>query len=338
MNTQEILTRVNDALGECTPGNVPYYLTHKLQTLSGDLEAQLRREIAASKGVGNAAKVISAMLKAQESSRKSLSYPWIDGEGRQCACDGFQAYRLREHLPLVDRPDDAGEPVDLARVFPASLDGWKRLPMPSVKELRAFIAVERSKHPGRRKADAIWDFGPHAPSVNAQYLLNAATVFPNAAELFWNTLVSPVVLTCEQGDAVVLPIRTDKTMEQPTDDECKAIEAENAQKERNARYAKERADTMRQAREDAAAALEDSKNAQYAQAKALHDAKEADTAQDAAAKDAAMQAYYDACEAEGKARLRQHAATLVFDPTLYMEPVDFAAILGKLYVRERNAA
>lgn len=338
MKTQDILARVNGALAQCTPENVPFSLNHELKQLAADLEAQVRREIAASKGVGSAARIITAMLKASENCRPALAYPWIDAEGRQCVCDGFEAYRLRDHFPLVERPDDAGTPIDLTNVFPASTAGWKTLRMPSAKELKEFIAIERAKFTGRAKDfNAVWSFGEHEPSVNAKYLLNAATIFPEAETILWNTLVSPLMIVSERGDGLLPPVRdANKTQAAPaSDDERQAIERENAEKAQRAEEAQERAETMRKARDDADAALNDSKNAQYAQVKALG---EAHKAADDAARDAAMQEYFDACEAEGNARLRQHAATLVFNPTHYIELVDLTAILSKLYARQYNAA
>ena len=352
MTTQEILTRVNDAASpfaavEASQDSRGYSaeivmreMNRRLRLLAADLEAQLRQEIAASHGTGNAARIIASMLKAQLGTRESLAYPWIDAQGRQCACDGFQAYRLREHMPLPERPENAGEPIDLDRIFPPSLTGWKELPMPSAKELRAFIAVERAKWTGRKKDfNAAWSFGDHAPSVNAQYLLNAATVFPAAKTIYWNTLYSPLVLPCDAGDAIVMPIRDKNKIQAAgaSEAERKAIEEENARKEQLVRENEARASAIRKARDDAAAALEQSKGAQYSQLQALHEANKAEKAGDTAAKEAAMQAYYTACENDAKARINQYAATMKFDPAFSVELVDFEAILRKLYAREYAA-
>ena len=74
MKTQDILARVNGALAQCTPENVPFSLNHELKQLAADLEAQVRREIAASKGVGSAARIITAMLKGPRiAARRSLT-------------------------------------------------------------------------------------------------------------------------------------------------------------------------------------------------------------------------------------------------------------------------
>lgn len=349
MNTQEILARVNDAMApyavidnavDSRSYNAHYVASDmktRLAALAADLEAQVRQEIAASKGVGSAVKAITAMLKTNLEHRPALAYPWIDAEGRQCVCDGYRAFRLRDHLPLGDRPEDAGKAIDLAQIFPASLEGWKELTLPSVKELRSFIALERAKWTGRRKDFyAAWSFGDHEPSVNAQYLLDAATVFPGA-KLFWNTLVSPLVVTCEQGDGLLLPVRDIRKAQVPpaTDAERQAIERENAENEQRRKKTQERADAILKARHEADEAWDEVLAATKAQIEACNRARDA---VNAAAGDAARQAYFDACEAEAKARLRHYAATTIFDEQHSLEPNEFVTIVRKLNVRHHNAA
>ena len=339
MNTQQILARVHDAMQpyeaivnaadsrSYSAESVASDMRDRLANLAADLEAQVRNEIAASKGVGSALKAMNAVLN-KDDPRECLRYPWIDAEGRQCVCDGFQAYRLREHLPLIERPDDAGTPIDLEKIIPSNLDGWKELTPPAAKELRAFIAVERAKQGGRRKDFvALWSFGDDAPTVNAQYLLNAVTIFPDM-RLFWNTLVSPLVIVSERGDGVVLPIRTTKTQAKPaTDAERRAIEREQQERERHHREIAEEAKARLQARRDADAAWDDVHAAQKAQLNAMDRMSKAGAAES----DADKNAYLDACEAEAKARLRHYAATIVFDERHSMTPEEFENIVRKLY-------
>ena len=83
MTTQEILTRVHDAAKPFAPvltaadsreynaESVMRDMYASLMALAADLEDQLRREIAASRGVGNAAKIICAMLKAAEKEHRT---------------------------------------------------------------------------------------------------------------------------------------------------------------------------------------------------------------------------------------------------------------------------
>ncbi|MBP5731004.1 MAG: hypothetical protein J6X19_07350, partial [Clostridia bacterium] len=330
---QEILTRVNEARNE-----MDHHVTPRgtLDDLAAALEDQLRREIAASRGQGNAVKIIGALLKGNEKGgRKALAYPWTDAEGRQCVCDGYQAYRLREALPLPERPENIGDGIALERIFPADLTGFKRLPMPSANDLKSFIAVERAKA-SKRNLEPGWDFGPHAPTVNACYLLNAARIFPAASEILWSTLMSPLVITCEAGDALLMPIRTEKTMPaEQTDEERRAIERQSEQQAQNRREDAERSEIIRKAREDADKAWDDVKAAMQTQIKARDALEQTNDRGDAAA---AIDEWVAACEKEAKARIRCCASTQVYNPTFSIEPSMFADIVHKLFIRETVAA
>lgn len=224
MRTQEILARVNDAMapyaaierGSCNAEGIAFDIKTRLDLLAADLEAQLRQEIASAKGTGNATRTVTAMLNAVKKSdtcRTSLHYAWTDKQGRQCVCDGYRAFRLTEPLELEPRPADADEPIDLDKIIPdTSADGWLTMPLPTVKEVKAFVAVERAKN---RRAGAIWDFGEGRPAVNAAYLIDALTVLPDASEVFYRPgvgLLNPLVFKSERGDGVLLPVRTERVM------------------------------------------------------------------------------------------------------------------------------
>ncbi len=327
MRTKEILTRVNEAISLI---NAPLRLNAALESLVRDLESQVRSEIANSKGVGNALKTITTILAgaADNGKRPGLAYPWIDAEGRQCVCDGFVLFRLREHLPLPERPADVPDPPDVAKLFPADLSAYKTLPMPSAKELRAFIAVERAKH-GRRRNDfaPVWSFGEGAPSVNALYLLYAATVFPNAAEIFWQAPLSAMYIACDEGDGIVLPIRTFKE----TPEQLKAQrEADAARRKAD----EERREIVSAAGEDYKVARKIANDAQAAKNAALI---EAEKAADKHTKAKAMETYYGHAEDEGLARLRMYKAAMVTIEDFDIEPGELEYLLRLLHARELAA-
>ena len=286
MRTQDILARVNEAIAlfddRCSPRET-------LDALRNDLEAQIRTEIANSKGVGNAVKVIEKILAVtKKDNRMNLAYPWIDPQGRQCVCNGYVAYRLKNHLPLPERPDEAGEAIDLDRIFPASLQ-----------------------------------------------------IFPNADTIFWNTLIRPLVITCDSGDGVILPLRSsaDKVPEPPAnDDERKAIEAQEAKDEQNRQESQERHQIIMQAHKDYDEAMEAVRAALVARAATK---ESLDKATDEAEKATFTEAYYNACETLAKATLRKYAARLIFEPLFCIEPEQFESVVRDLHVREytkHNAA
>lgn len=210
MTAESILARVNGILA-LSDDPTPTPTRTELEKLAADLAADVRQHIAASHGVGNAAKTISRMLNGLKKSdhRRALHYAWIDAKGRQCACDGFRAYRLNEPLPLEPRPDDAGDGIDLDKVVPTITGEYDALPLPAVADLKAHIALERAAN--GRGFCPLWDFGPGRPVVNAPYLLDLLSVLPDAAEIFClrglRGLTSPLYARSERGDAVLLPVR-----------------------------------------------------------------------------------------------------------------------------------
>ena len=66
--------------------------------------------------------------------------------------------------------------------------------------------------------------------------------------------------------------------------------------------------------------------------------KQAKTATDPDERNALARELVKAFEADGKARLRQYAARSVFEPDCALEPIEFAAIVKRLYARDRLSA
>lgn len=216
MNTRDILARVNEIAELAYKGDAPLPVGRALCELREALEDQVRTETAASGGTLNALKAVKAMLAANKKSGSlALGYAWTDGEGRQCVCDGFRAYRLREALPLEPRPDNAGDGIDLDKVYPDTASGlYAAAPLPSVSDLRAYIAVQRAKQgPCKRgqRPEIIYRVSSDGPAVNAEYLLDLIAVFPDATHIMYNATctgaLSPLVVRTERGDAVLLPMR-----------------------------------------------------------------------------------------------------------------------------------
>ena len=206
MNTQNTLNRLN-AILSMPESTVRTAITNLIAELEGDLRA----EIAKSSGTGSAQKVITKMLKAVVDTRPGLGYAWNDAEDRQCVCDGYRAFRLKNHLPLAPRPDSVGKGIDLDAIFPTAENfAVKFLPisLPSITEVKQYIAIEKAKD---KHAEILWHFGPDMPAVNAYYLADLITVLPTADTVWYKDLNSPLYARCGEGDAVLLPMRTSKS-------------------------------------------------------------------------------------------------------------------------------
>lgn len=282
MTTQELLTRVNDAIRpyqaiinaqdsrDVNAWAVASDMHERLLAIQADLEAKLRYEIAGKSGNLDATRTITAMLKAskKDNTRESLHYAWVDKHGNQCVCDGFRAFRLVDHLELEPRPDNAGEPIDLDKIFPAIRGAeWAKTELPGIDEVRTFIALKRTEWTGKRKDfTCVWDFGEGKPAVNAQYLLDLLVVLPDATELFYRPgkgLVGVMVVRGERGEAVLLPVRTTRLMAdynsavQAEEDAEKAIRAQAEAEGRDPAYIKERQERIAKRKAAAKKALDD---------------------------------------------------------------------------------
>ena len=171
-----------------------------------DLRASVARTTEA-----NAARMIAAMLKenSKRNDRKQLHYTWImeqNGVKLQCATDGFRAFRFVKHLDkLPTMPDDV-PPLNLQPLFDQNKPRCK-MPVPYIDraDVKAFIELQYAES---RKTPE-WDLGFCMPAVNAVYLYELLTIYPDA-KLFVDpdNILNPVYAVSEFGDALLLPIRS----------------------------------------------------------------------------------------------------------------------------------
>ena len=213
MNTAVSITVLQNYLAQCEQcirsNNLAF-----VYELRDAISADIRGLTAAQTGRGNAAKTIQRMLDGVKEFRSSMKYAHIDSKGRQCVVDGYRAFRLQSHLPLQERPADAGTPVDLDKIFPTDTRNYVSVPLPTYAAVKAEINLVDADNKGRRKAErraAIWYFGPGLPAVDAHYLLDLLTVLPDCKTIAYNpngkkAYNSPMYAATADGDALILPI------------------------------------------------------------------------------------------------------------------------------------
>jgi len=158
-----------------------------------------------------AARMINAMIATVNDGRGALRHAWIDNAGRMCACDGFRAYRL--NVPVAGVPDiEAEKAIDLENIFPKTIDENKALDLPTLADVRAMIDDDKRREKRGEEASYIFSFGTSddgnaLPAVNLKYLAEMLQIFPNA-RAYYSTPVNPIVFKDENGDALLLPVRT----------------------------------------------------------------------------------------------------------------------------------
>ena len=155
-----------------------------------------------------AAAVINSMLNytRRNDKREALWYSWRDADGRQCAIDGYRAFRLAGPLDSLPEMPEYCTPINLARVFALAEEGELReLAAPALADVEALIAYDR-KCPGPYRY--MYMFGKGLPVVNASFLRDALKVFPDA-RLFYRDNIHGIIFKSAYGEGLVLPIRVD---------------------------------------------------------------------------------------------------------------------------------
>jgi hypothetical protein len=182
----------------------------ELKALREEAAAEIRREEAKNGGKLNRTKAAERVIKSAKSyqaAHECFHGAWIDSAGRQCLCDSFQAYRLREALPLETLPEKIS-PIDLNRIISKNLGAT--LELPDVGTLRAFIKTEKArKKAAKDKSLIIYDFGEGLPAVNAEYLLNALEILPGctATASRENSQLRAIYFESPDGDGILMPVR-----------------------------------------------------------------------------------------------------------------------------------
>lgn len=162
-----------------------------------------------------AAATIARILKKADKAREALHYTWIDDKGRQCALDGFRAFRL--DTPIAGLPGLPAniQPFPLHTIYEKLAPmNMRELPRPEPDELAALAADDKKyKLKGGRYYEddekhvrGDYCFGEGLPVVNLEYLMDVYKVYPDA-ELYFENVVSPIYIKSQYGDGLLLPIR-----------------------------------------------------------------------------------------------------------------------------------
>lgn len=181
-----------------------------IEALKAEAAAEIRREAAKNGGKLNRTKAAERVIKnakSYQSARACFHGAWTDAAGRQCICDGFQAYRLREALPLEKIPENES-PLDLDRIL--SPNHGEPLALPDVGELRAYIKTEKARKKAKKdKTAPLYDFGDGLPALNAEYLLTALEILPGctATASKERPEIRAIYLKSEAGEGIICPVR-----------------------------------------------------------------------------------------------------------------------------------
>ena len=181
-----------------------------LINLCANLQDDIRQKTNKAAGKGSIEKAMQAVIKSASKANRIGMAGYFLSNGLPTVCDGFRIIRSKV-------PFDIGEPIkgfDAQKIF----DGIPReagteLELPSLGELKSYIKLQKLENSSRSKSDRdkgiLYDFGEDKPKLNAEYLLDMLTAFPDAKAYCdsRSTKFSPVYFNSETGEGIVMPMR-----------------------------------------------------------------------------------------------------------------------------------
>ena len=180
-----------------------------LITLCAALRDEMRREANKANGKANIEKAMRAIIKNAPEHQRQLQGAFVR-DGKQYACDGHRAIRLNTPIDLPAAPVPCT--TDFNRIFDeARHNATKPLETPALGELKSYIKITKAEYKAKygknaNKKTILWDFGKDRPAVNAVYLLDILTAFPDAA-ITCGTMTAPLYFSHADGEAILLPVR-----------------------------------------------------------------------------------------------------------------------------------
>jgi len=180
-----------------------------LITLCAALRDDMRREANKANGKANIEKAMISIIKNAPEHQRQLQGAFVQ-DGKQYACDGHRAIRLNAPIDLPAPPVPCT--TDFNRLFAdARHNATTPLNTPTIGELKTYIKITKAENKAKygKYADRqciLWDFGEGRPTVNAVYLLDILTAFPDAT-ITYSTLTAPLYFSHADGEAILLPVR-----------------------------------------------------------------------------------------------------------------------------------
>lgn len=170
----------------------------------------MRSESNKASGKAGVEKALKAVIKNAPAHQPQLQGAF-ESAGKQTVCDGFRAIRVNEPLDLPAAPVPCTLDIE-GLIANAKSTSTTKLTMPPLGELKGFIAVSKAENKamnaGRANKEPItWDFGEGFPAVDANYLLDILTVFPEASASCGG-INNPIYFSHDAGDALLLPVKS----------------------------------------------------------------------------------------------------------------------------------
>lgn len=169
--------------------------------------AELRERVAA-KSCGSAIQAVKRLIRT--CARNDMRGVWKSADGSAwCCCDGSREVRLKNvsGVPVLEQSFPNLE----AQIDDCAKTASKSLPLPTAAELKTYIAAEKA---AGIKPESLWYWwGGDTPAVNAAFLLDMVTLFPDCKEALYWAERRPLYFRGENGDGILLPVYRHKCPE-----------------------------------------------------------------------------------------------------------------------------
>ena len=123
--------------------------------------------------------------------------------------DGQREVRLKNvsGVPVLEQ----SFPTLEAQIDDCAKTASKSLPLPTAAELKTYIAAEKAA--GIKPESLLYWWGGDTPAVNAAFLLDMVTLFPDCKEALYWAEHRPLYFRGENGDGILLPVYRQKRPE-----------------------------------------------------------------------------------------------------------------------------
>lgn len=178
------------------------------------MQLDLEQQQAKKNGKGNKVSGCKNILKASANER--FYGAWYDENNKFCLISGYHAVRLNESVGGIPMLPENQEKFNLSQCYPKIDNNSNVLELPTIGELKTYIKKEKTENPEKykQKSNAVlFNFGYNKPAVNAKYLLDILTIFPDLKTAKYNNLVSPIYFESIDGDAILLPMRKNESVQ-----------------------------------------------------------------------------------------------------------------------------
>lgn len=206
MKTETMLSRLEEILASTSAE----MFKDRLFKLEKELVKDVQMEFAKKDGRVSALTTINRLLRdcKKNNRAKFTHYAYINADGRQYVTDSYRVFRLNKPLKLEPRPEGL-EPLDMVdKYFPNDLSKYSIAQLPDAARLKELIAFNKAKL-GKKYIRTCYNLTRDV-GINAQYLLDLMSVFPDVTEVYYINSVSPICAVSANGDAIICPLRVAK--------------------------------------------------------------------------------------------------------------------------------